>query len=125
MQLSRLKMIDPGEYKSVALVSLSGWLATSTIWAWFALHPLATYAAQALITVGCGLLTLVARHFLRPYLERNWPDGVKYEQAASALRFAATKVAKVDWFKFLRPLARPLLNLIRGAIARLRRRKES
>jgi hypothetical protein len=114
-------MVDPSEYKIAFLAAVSGWLATNPIGAWFSLHPLATYAAQGMITIALGCGAVVAQHFVRRWLKRNWPEDAQEEQAAQALRAAS----RVDWFKLLRPIARPLFDLVRGAISRLRRRKES
>lgn len=118
MQL-KLRMIDPSEFKSAALTGFSGLVTATSIGAWLALHPLATWTAQGLITIGLTVLS----YFVQRWLRRNFPqEPAPQEQAEQAIKAAK---AAVDWFKYLRPVARPLFDLIRDAIARLRRRKES
>jgi hypothetical protein len=106
MRLS-LKMIDPSDYKIGAVAMVAGWAGASPVGTWLALHPLTTYAAQGAITLAFGLCTLIAQHLLRGWLKRNFPEE-----------------ARIDWFKYLRPLVRPALDLIRAGIERLRQRKE-
>ena len=124
MQL-RLRMIDRSEYPIAALAAVSAWITATPIGAWLALHPLAAYVAQGLITIALGCGAVIAQHFVRRYLNRNWPHDAKDEQPESGLALKSAVAAGVDWFKLLRPVARHLFDLVRGAISRLRRRKES
>lgn len=73
MQLN-LKMIDKSDYGIAALAAVSAWAASVPMGTWLELHPLTKTALQGTITIGLGLGAVVAQHFLRRYLRRNWPD---------------------------------------------------
>lgn len=124
MQL-RLRMIDRSEYPIAAMAAVSAWITATPIGAWLALHPLAAYVAQGLITIALGCGAVIAQHFVRRYLNRNWPHDAKDDQVAPGQALKEAAEAGVALFKYLRPVARPFFNLIRAAILRLRRRKES
>src|SRR5262245_31312731 len=81
MQQLRLKMIDRVGVKIGAVASFFGLCAQQVLGFWLAL-PWATQALlQGLITIAIFACTLVVGHFLRRFLNRNWPidapaDGV-------------------------------------------------
>jgi hypothetical protein len=72
MQL-RLRMIDRSEYPIAALAAICAWAAANPVAAWFALHPLTKTLAQGLLTIALGCGAVAAQHFVRRFLNRNWP----------------------------------------------------
>jgi Zn-dependent membrane protease YugP len=124
MQFLKLKMIDPSEYKIAGVVMLFGFIAQQATAIWLAISWSLQTVIQGMITIALGLAAVAAQHFFRRWLKRNWPEDAKDEQVEPAQTLKAVAAAGVDWFKLLRPVARPLFDLIRNAISRLRRRKE-
>jgi len=67
-------MIDRSEYPIATLATIFAWAATNPVAVWFELHPLSKTLAQGMITIALGCGAVIAQHFLRRYLRRNWPD---------------------------------------------------
>ena len=79
----------------VALAMTFGLGAKSVMALWLALPWSLQTVIQGLITLAFGLVTLVARHFLRRYINRNWPDEARPQNEA-------TGQARVNLFEFVR-----------------------
>jgi hypothetical protein len=123
MQFLKLKM-NPSDYKIAGVAMLFGFVAQQATAIWLAIPWSLQTVIQGMITITLGLTAVAAQHFFRRWLKRNWPEDPKDEQVEPAQALKALAAARVDWFKLLRPIARPLFDLIRNAIARLRRRNE-
>jgi hypothetical protein len=114
--LRRLKMVDPREYKIAGLAMAFGWGAKQLMAFWLALPWSAQTVIQGLITFALGLGALIAQHFLRRYLNRNWPEQAPPQNGSSRQGEAPSR-ARVDLF-----------DLFRRGMARIRskrRRKAS
>jgi hypothetical protein len=116
-------MVDPRDYKIAGAAAFFGFCAQQVMAVWLALPWAVQTVLQGLITIAIGACALVVQHFVRRFLSRRWP--VEAAQNLALPQGEALVLARFDWFRLLRPVARPLFNLIRTAILRLRRRKET
>ncbi|HEU0176269.1 MAG TPA: hypothetical protein VFV58_18545 [Blastocatellia bacterium] len=119
-----LRMIDRSDYTIAGVATFFGLCVQQALAAWIALPMSIQTFLQGLITLTLGLAAVVAQHFLRRYLKRNFPDEAP-PQNGLLPQGAATGRARYDWLGPVRRVARPMFDFIRGVISRLRRRKES
>jgi len=70
----RLKMIDRSDYTIAGVAAACGWGAKYLIALWLTPGALAHITIQGLVTITLGCGAVVVQHFLRRYLNRNWPD---------------------------------------------------
>lgn len=98
---------------------ISAWFAANPVATWFALHPMAKTAAQGAITLAFGCGVVIAQHFLRRYLKRNWPDDGPAQTGAPIQQKALAQARRVDWFA----LGRRVSPYVRRVVSRLKAKR--